>query len=288
MINKVIHSVSAFFLTAAVCLLFNEVSANSAPAVTPRLMKAFLTDSPRAASAKKRSATARAGEKLYFYYRIGPVSCLAGKGAPFQTKLVVEQNGRVLKDFGWQNANAASPGQMNQNIRLLWYHNAAWNFSFGASSKPGTYRAVVYYKDLNSGTTLKADYPLVLAGASEERLNVKAELLKFMNLMKAKKINFLMEYVADKTEISNSCEEAFGSEIGKEDKNAVNSMLKKIMNLNYTGFSVNGKLMKIIIHYKKMDETNTNVAIGGYSIDFLIINGRLKIKRITEHRPCVG
>lgn len=156
------HAFLFILLTAA--LLFQYGDVLSAPALKPMLKGSFITDTNNASSATKKSDPVKPGEKIYFYYKIGPLSSLKGKGAPFKTRLFIERNNAVLKDFGWQNANAANRQQMSKNLRLLWYHNCAWHFSFGATAKPGNYRAVVQHNDLNSGETITVSYHIMLAG----------------------------------------------------------------------------------------------------------------------------
>ena len=129
----------------------------------PTVIASFLTDNQNAASARPISNRVYFDDKVYFYYKVGPLQSISGKGAPFQTRLVVQQNGRTLKDFGWQSANAASESQMRKNMNLTWYHSARWNLSI-SPRMTGNYTAIVDHRDMNSGKTLTMRYNFTVAG----------------------------------------------------------------------------------------------------------------------------
>ncbi|MBP7583225.1 MAG: hypothetical protein KBA61_04270 [Spirochaetes bacterium] len=134
--------------------------------VNPRIMQSFITRSGNASAARSDGTNFQHNDKIHFYYKVGPLASISGKGAPFRTKLVVRQGSRTLKDFGWQSANAANSSQMDKNATLTWYHSAAWNLTLAPNINPGRYSAIVSHQDLNSGKTLNANYSFSVKAAS--------------------------------------------------------------------------------------------------------------------------
>ncbi len=134
--------------------------------VNPRIMQSFITKSGNASQARSDGTNFQHNDKIHFYYKVGPLASISGKGAPFRTRLMIKQGSRTLKDFGWQSANAANASQMGQNVTLAWYHSAAWNLTLAPNINPGRYSAVVSHQDLNSGKTLNANYSFSVKAAS--------------------------------------------------------------------------------------------------------------------------
>ncbi len=134
--------------------------------VNPRIMQSFITKSGNASAARSDGTNYQHNDKIHFYYKVGPLSSISGKGAPFRTRLMIKQGSRTLKDFGWQSANAANSGQMGQNVTLAWYHSAAWNLTLAPNINPGRYSAIVSHQDLNSGKTLNANYSFSVKAAA--------------------------------------------------------------------------------------------------------------------------
>lgn len=124
----------------------------------PRVMKSFITNTNNVKSARRISTRVRRGQKIYFYYKIGPVKVKKGKGAPYRTRLVIKKGRRLVKDFGWHNANAAGPGQRGKTGTFSWFHNSKWYLKISKKVKPGNYNAEITHRDQNSGKTLKIRY----------------------------------------------------------------------------------------------------------------------------------
>jgi len=128
--------------------------------VNPRVMEHFISLSENTGSIRKiPTITFRPGEKLYFYYKIGPLQCKNGSGAPFKTRLTIKKGARTVKDFGWHDSNAANQSQMNGNVRLAYYHSARWNLHLQSNIIAGNYTAIVEHRDINSGKILRMRYP---------------------------------------------------------------------------------------------------------------------------------
>ena len=123
-----------------------------------KLMSSFITDTNNAKSARKISSTISQGQKIYFYYKVGPVKIIKGKGAPYKTRLVVKKGSKVLKDFGWHNANAVTKNQMSKNGTYDWFQTTGWNLTISKNFRPGDYTAVVTHRDQNSGKTINIRY----------------------------------------------------------------------------------------------------------------------------------
>ncbi|HQP50482.1 MAG TPA: hypothetical protein PKX12_17290 [Spirochaetota bacterium] len=134
--------------------------------VNPRIMQKFITRSGNASQARSDGTNFQHNDKIHFYYKVGPLASISGKGAPFRTRLMIKQGSRTLKDFGWQSANAANASQMSKNLTLTWYHSAAWNITLAPNINPGRYSAIVSHQDLNSGKTLNANYSFSVKAAS--------------------------------------------------------------------------------------------------------------------------
>lgn len=128
--------------------------------IVPRVMDHFISFSGRADMIEKvPKSVFEPGDKLYFYYKIGPLQCKSGSGAPFKTRLTVKMGARTVKDFGWHDSNAADDSQMNTDVRLAYYHGARWNLSLQSNIAAGSYTAIVEHKDMNSGKVLMMRYP---------------------------------------------------------------------------------------------------------------------------------
>jgi len=102
------------------------------------------------------------GNTVYFYYKVGPVQSVAGKGMPFRTRMVVEltsRNGKKQQDLGWQKGNGVSGNMINKTQNFGYYHSARWNLKLATSIEPGSdYKVTIYHNDLNSGKTVKMVY----------------------------------------------------------------------------------------------------------------------------------
>lgn len=138
----------------------------SAPAA-PRLIKSFLSESGKVADARPGATSLREGDKVYLYYRIGPLNVIRGKGAPYRTRMVVMKGNSTVKDFGWHSANAAGAGQMNMNGTLKWYHSAMWSLSIPTAPNPGNYTAVITHSDLNTMTNITIRYAYTIIGTEK-------------------------------------------------------------------------------------------------------------------------
>ena len=123
-----------------------------------KLISSFITDTNNVKSARKISSTISQGQKIYFYYKVGPVKLVKGKGAPYRTRLVLKKGSNVLKDFGWHNANVVKKNQMSKNRRYDWFQTTGWNLTISKNFRPGAYTAVVTHRDKNSKSTIKIKY----------------------------------------------------------------------------------------------------------------------------------
>lgn len=74
-------------------------------------MSSFITSSKNPKTARRRSSRVHQGDKIYFYYKIGPLTVKQGRGAPSKTRLIIKKGRRMIKDFGWHRSNAAAAEQ---------------------------------------------------------------------------------------------------------------------------------------------------------------------------------
>lgn len=102
------------------------------------------------------------GSTVHFYYKVGPVRSIKGKGMPFRTRMVVEvltRNGKKRKDLGWKKGNGVNRAMMNKTKTFGYYHSARWNLNLSSNIEPGAdYTITIYHKDLNSRKTLTMKY----------------------------------------------------------------------------------------------------------------------------------
>ena len=124
----------------------------------PRLMRHFITNTNNVKYARPVSRRIRRGQKIYFYYKIGPVKVTRGRGAPYRTRLVIRRGSRLVKDFGWHSANAAPAGKRNRNGTYKWFHNAKWYLKTSHTTRPGRYTAIISHRDRNTGKLLTIRY----------------------------------------------------------------------------------------------------------------------------------
>jgi len=137
------------------------------------LLKSFVTRSNVADSAKPVGKESVDGYicpdgKIHFYYKIGPVKSVKGKGMPFKTRMIAElpkQNQK--KDFGWQNGNGASRAQMNRNLNFDYYHSSGWNLNLKPADMHKDFKVTIYHNDLNSGKTIEIVYQFTVANACQ-------------------------------------------------------------------------------------------------------------------------
>ncbi len=134
-----------------------------------RLLKSFITNTNNASRAHPIGTSVKQGRKIFFYYKIGPLRVRKGKGAPYRTKLIIRKGNRVLKDFGWQRANAVKPHQRRQNRTYGWYHNARWNIKLSRKLAPGRYNALIYHYDQNAEENIAIRYTFRIIGESASR-----------------------------------------------------------------------------------------------------------------------
>jgi len=126
-----------------------------------KLINSFVTWTDQANSAKPLKDFCL-GNTVYFYYKVGPVQSVAGKGMPFKTRMVVEvttRNGSKKQDLGWQEGNGVSGEYMKKTQKFGYYHSARWNIKLASSIDPGSdYKITIYHNDLNSGKTVEVVY----------------------------------------------------------------------------------------------------------------------------------
>jgi len=140
-----------------------KFSFNDGKTKKPALMASFITNTNNANNATAISNNVTPGQTIYFYYKIGPISAVKGKGAPFKTNLVVTKGSKKIKDFGWNDANAVGQDKMNITANYGWYHSAGWNLNISDKIKPGTYNAIITHKDKNSKTTITIRYTFTVS-----------------------------------------------------------------------------------------------------------------------------
>jgi len=128
-----------------------------------RVMSSFITSSKNVKTASRRSSRVRQGDRIYFYYKIGPLKVKQGRGAPYKTRLMIKRGRRMIKDFGWHSSNAAAPNQRNKDITYKHFHNAKWYLIISNSLRPGSYTAIINHVDQNSGKTLTIRYHFSVA-----------------------------------------------------------------------------------------------------------------------------
>lgn len=132
-----------------------------------RLIKSYLTDTGNAGRAQNIGTRVNQGQKIHFYYKIGPIRVIKGKGTPYKTRLVIKRDGRQIKDFGWKNANAVSKSQSRKTKTYGWFHTARWNLTLSGNARPGRYTAEISHRDLNTRKTVIIRYNFtVVAGNS--------------------------------------------------------------------------------------------------------------------------
>lgn len=140
---------------------------------TISLLKSFITRSDVANTAKPIGKESVDGYicpngKIHFYYKIGPVKIVKGKGMPFKTRMVAElpkQNQK--KDFGWQSGNGASKAQMNSNLNFDYYHTSGWNLNLKPADVHKDFKVTIYHNDLNSGKTIEIVYQFTVANVCQ-------------------------------------------------------------------------------------------------------------------------
>jgi len=251
--------------------------------VTPRIMQKFITKSGNASEARSDGTNFQQNDKIHFYYKIGPLGSVSGKGAPFNTKLVIKQGSRTLKDFGWQSANAANAAQMGKNFTMTWYHSAAWNITLSPSITPGRYTAIVSHQDINSGKNLDARYNFTVKASSTSAAtnnNIETELKTFAEYFKAKRLDRVMSYVGTRTEIMYC-------NMYNYNKSEVENFLK------YSFLSNSRKYIKYeinlnsgnprIIFFRPETTEGENFPV---EVNFKIENNRLIIKKMFSN--CLG
>lgn len=135
----------------------------------PKVLAHFVSGENQANTARPLNEFCM-GRTVHFYYKIGPVQTVKGKGMPYRTRMVIdvsypEMRGEKInirkgkKDFGWKDANGVKGDMMNKSQTFGYYHTAGWNLNLASNLGPSVdYTVTIYHNDLNSGKTLKMEY----------------------------------------------------------------------------------------------------------------------------------
>jgi len=122
-----------------------------------------------ALSGEPHSGVIRPGETVDFYFKMGNILYMAGKGASFRSRLTVMRANRLVKDYGWRKDYAYEPQPGVQTQYTEGYENSAWSFTADEATHPGRYTAVLTFQDLNSGRSTNISYTFNVMGKRPER-----------------------------------------------------------------------------------------------------------------------
>ncbi len=221
-----------------------------------RLMKSFITNTGNANRARRISSRVRQGQKIHFYYKIGPIRVQKRRGAPYRTRLVIKRGGRSIKDFGWKNSNAVKRHQRRKNKTYGWFHTARWNLKLSSRTRPGRYTAIVSHRDLNTRRTVTIRYNFTVTGGSGAYKHTRRggdNIQKFINAAKRKDTSRLSSFFSNRA-VFTSPQYGF-----KDLKNDIKS-----------GAPVSRRGKKI-------------VTLGVASVYFSKIGGKMKVTQVSCH-----
>ncbi len=120
-----------------------------------RVMKSHLSPSSSVRSARRMSSNVRPGERVYFYYRVGPIQT-HNRRAPIKTRLVVRKDGRTVYNGTWRKRDAARAGHRGGDLR--YYESAQWSYRVARHNAGGRYSATIYFQDVRNRKTTSINY----------------------------------------------------------------------------------------------------------------------------------
>ncbi|MCP3922970.1 MAG: hypothetical protein GY714_10330 [Desulfobacterales bacterium] len=121
-------------------------------------MGSFLTNSDNAMNAKKRSSVVLHGETVHFYFKIGNILFKNATGAPYEIKLEVRRNMKLVIRTGWILKTAAEPDSSYDNKYLKEYANSNTNIHIDDGFRTGNYTAIIFFRDTNTRRETEFSY----------------------------------------------------------------------------------------------------------------------------------
>lgn len=143
-------------------LLVLYLTAGDAHSKTLKKMGSFLTGTSNADYAKKRSSVVMHGETIYFYYKVGNVLFRNANGAPFEYRLEVRRNMKLVIRTKWIADMAEEPDSSFDNRYIKAYANSKTNIHIDDSFRTGNYTAQIFFRDLNTGRETNFNYAFSL------------------------------------------------------------------------------------------------------------------------------
>jgi len=258
-----------------------------------RLIKSFITNTGNVGKARDIGLSFNPGQKINFYYKVGPVKVIKGKGAPFKTRLVIKKGSRTLKDFGWHKSNAVSGKNLKRNATFGWFHTSKWYLNLSKTIKPGSYTAVITHKDQNSKSSVKIRYNFIIGGnktinnsiSNKKLLSPKDAADYFIAELKKKRIKNLKKFIASKTRYE------YCSPRGKKKSNWSKQKVFKLfikiskdMELLGPEYSLDNTIpTRIMSNQFYLGDVAGN---SQFTLQFMIIKNKWKLIFINENNGC--
>lgn len=136
-------------------------------------MGSFITNSSNAYYAKQRSSVVVHGETIHFYYRVGNVLFRNSTGAPFETRLEVRRNMKLVLKTKWTIDTAGEADSSNDNRYIKEYENSKTSVYIADHFRTGSYTAQIFFRDLNTMRETEFSY-----GFSLTRKDLMKDYLK--------------------------------------------------------------------------------------------------------------
>jgi hypothetical protein len=136
-------------------------------------MGSFITSNANSDYARQRSSVVVHGETIHFFYRVGNVLFRNSTGAPFETRLEVRRNMKLVLKTRWALDTAGEADSSHDNKYIKQYANSKNNIYIAEDFRTGSYTAQIFFRDLNTMRETEFSY-----GFSLTRKDLMKDYLK--------------------------------------------------------------------------------------------------------------
>ncbi|MHC4599374.1 MAG: hypothetical protein ACYS47_10250, partial [Planctomycetota bacterium] len=101
------------------------------------------------------------GEVFHLYFKVANATSKRGRGAPYELRLVIMKGPQEVRNLGMRRGMAVQARAARNDMTVPQYEDASWAPQLNLS--PGSYKAVLTYRDMNSGQSVQFNYPLIMS-----------------------------------------------------------------------------------------------------------------------------
>jgi|GEM_PF-3579136 len=133
-----------------------------------RVIKSHLARTSSVRSTRRMSNRVRPGQRVYFYYKVGPIK-KHKRRARVKTRLVVRKDGRTVYRGKWKKRNAARAGSRRGDNYVRYYESAQWSYRVARRRAGGRYSATIYFEDIKNRKRTSINYRFTVKKSRKDR-----------------------------------------------------------------------------------------------------------------------